>query len=61
MRPKLRTFIQDVYKDVSYILEEDNYTASDQRETVRKRFVKAWETLVDGYKACFPSLDLFAC
>lgn len=53
MRPKLRTFIQDVYKDVSYILEEDNYTASDQRETVRKRFVKAWETLVDGYKDVF--------
>ncbi|KAF8270411.1 COG4-domain-containing protein [Lactarius quietus] len=50
LRPKLRTFLTDVYKDVSYVLDEDAYTAAEYQDVVRKRFVKAWEGLVDGYK-----------
>jgi len=53
MRPKLRTFIPDVYKDVSYVLDEDAYASAEYNDTVRKRFVKAWEALVDGYKENF--------
>jgi len=50
MRPKLRTLIVDVYRDVSYSLDDDGYTAAEYQELVRKRFVKAWEALIDGYK-----------
>ncbi|KAH9925281.1 COG4-domain-containing protein [Fomitopsis serialis] len=53
MRPRLRTFISDVYKDVSYVLDEDAYAQAGYSDIVRKRFVKSWETLVDGYKDTF--------
>ncbi|KAG2747471.1 COG4-domain-containing protein [Suillus brevipes Sb2] len=53
MRPKLRTLIPDVLKDVSYILDEDSYNAAEQHDIVRKRFIKTWEGLVDGYKDAF--------
>ncbi|KAI0050041.1 COG4-domain-containing protein [Auriscalpium vulgare] len=53
LRPKLRTLLADVYKDVSYVLDEDAYTAAEYQDIVRKRFVKAWEGLVDGYKETF--------
>lgn len=55
MRPKLRNLITDVYKDVSYVLDDDSYSAAEYQDLVRKRFVKAWEGLVDGYKVtCVP-------
>ena len=50
LRPKLRTFIPDVYKDVSYVLDEDGYAAAELQDLVRKRFIKAWEGLIEGYK-----------
>ena len=50
MRPKLRTLIVDVYRDVSYALDDDGYTTAEYQDLVRKRFVKAWEGLIDGYK-----------
>ncbi|KAJ7273448.1 COG4 transport protein-domain-containing protein [Mycena haematopus] len=53
MRPKLRNLIIDVYKDVSYILDDDSYSAAEYNDVVRKRFIKAWEGLVDGYKDTF--------
>ncbi|KAL6309196.1 COG4-domain-containing protein [Sparassis latifolia] len=53
MRPKLRTFIPDVYRDVSYVLDEDAYNASEYQDVVRKRFIKAWEGLAEGYKDAF--------
>lgn len=52
MRPKLRTFISDVYKDVTYMLDEDTYAVADYNDVIRKRFIKAWEGLIDGYKVC---------
>ncbi|KJA27272.1 hypothetical protein HYPSUDRAFT_62954 [Hypholoma sublateritium FD-334 SS-4] len=53
LRPKLRTFISDIYKDISYVLDEDGYTTADYQDLPRKRFIKAWEGLVDGYKDTF--------
>ncbi|PCH38775.1 COG4-domain-containing protein [Wolfiporia cocos MD-104 SS10] len=53
LRPKLRTFIPDVYRDVSYVLDDDSYAAAEAQNIVPKRFIKAWEGLVDGYKDLF--------
>jgi hypothetical protein len=50
MRPKLRTLIPDVYKDVSYVLDDDAYSAAEYHDVVRKRFIKSWDSLVDIYK-----------
>ncbi|KII88790.1 hypothetical protein PLICRDRAFT_638384 [Plicaturopsis crispa FD-325 SS-3] len=53
MRPKLRTLVTDVYKDVSYVLDDDGYAQAEYQDVVRKRFIKAWEGLVEGYKDTF--------
>ncbi|KAF8197372.1 COG4 transport protein-domain-containing protein [Pholiota molesta] len=45
LRPKLRTFIPDIYKDISYVLDEDGYATADYQDLTRKRFIKAWEGL----------------
>ncbi|KIM48961.1 hypothetical protein M413DRAFT_59758 [Hebeloma cylindrosporum] len=50
LRPKFRNFIPDIYKDISYVLDEDGYSTADYQDLARKRFIKAWEILVDGYK-----------
>ncbi|TFK26371.1 COG4-domain-containing protein [Coprinopsis marcescibilis] len=53
MRPRLRTFLQDIYRDVSYTLSEDQYAVAEYQDITRKRFIKAWENLMDGYKDVF--------
>ncbi|KAI5124011.1 hypothetical protein M0805_003843 [Coniferiporia weirii] len=50
IRPHLRTFIPEVYKDVSYVLDEDTYSAAEYQDVVRKRFLKAWEGLIFSFK-----------
>ncbi|RXW21014.1 hypothetical protein EST38_g4842 [Candolleomyces aberdarensis] len=53
MRPRLRTFIQDVYKDISYVLNDEGYATAEYQDLTRKRFIKAWEQLMEGYKDVF--------
>lgn len=53
MRPKMRTFLPDIYKDVSYVLDEESYNQAEYQDVVRKRFVKSWEALVEGYMGTF--------
>ncbi|KAG7092221.1 hypothetical protein E1B28_008588 [Marasmius oreades] len=50
VRPKLKTFINEVYKDVSYVLDDDGYSNAEYHDLVRKRFVKRWEQLTEGYR-----------
>jgi len=53
IRPRLRNLIPDIYRDVSYVLDEDGYANVEYQDLVRKRFVKAWEGLVEGFKETF--------
>ncbi|KAJ3877469.1 COG4 transport protein-domain-containing protein [Lentinula edodes] len=53
IRPKLRTFITEVYKDVSYVLDDDSYSNAEYQDPVRKRFIRSWDTLMDDYKDSF--------
>jgi hypothetical protein len=46
----LRPLLSEVYRDVSYRLDEDGYADAEYRDEVRKRFVKSWEGLVSGYR-----------
>ncbi|CAA7270154.1 unnamed protein product [Cyclocybe aegerita] len=53
LRPKLRTFVLDIYKDITYVLDEEAYSSTDYQDLTRKRFMKVWESLVEGYKDTF--------
>ena len=55
-RPKLRGLIPDMYKDVSYVLDDDGYSSAEYHDVVRKRLIKSWETLVNSYKVPLDSL-----
>ncbi|BGO90102.1 hypothetical protein NBRC10512_004040 [Rhodotorula toruloides] len=50
VRPKLRPLLSEVYKDVSYKLDEDAYSEAEYRDDVRKRFVKGWDALMSAYR-----------
>ncbi|KAK1229053.1 Golgi transport complex subunit 4 [Marasmius sp. AFHP31] len=50
VRPKLKTFISEIYKDVSYVLDDEGYSNAEYHDLVRKRFAKKWEQLTEGYK-----------
>lgn len=50
LRPRLRPILSDVYRDVTYILDEDAYADAEYRDDVRKRFIRSWETLLSGYR-----------
>ncbi|KAF8327057.1 COG4 transport protein-domain-containing protein [Amanita rubescens] len=52
LRPRLRNLIVEVFKGVSYVLDDETYSTIDNQEYVRKRFVRAWETVVECYKEC---------
>lgn len=58
LRPKLRNLIPDVYKDVSYALDEEGYSTAEYKDIVRKRFIKSWDSFMDGYSVCFFPLAL---
>jgi hypothetical protein len=66
-KPKLRSQLDDVYRDVSYDLDEDTFAEAEDVDIVRKRFIRAWESLVDGYRvgplpfAYPPFPDAFLC
>ncbi|KAK7466940.1 Golgi transport complex subunit 4 [Stygiomarasmius scandens] len=53
IRPRMRTFITEVYKDITYVLDDDSYSNAEYQDLVRKRFVKIWEGLVEDYKDAF--------
>ena len=56
VRPRLRTMISDIYKDVSYVLDEESYSTSEYHDVVRKRFVKYWEETFDSFRVRLWSL-----
>lgn len=53
VRPRLRPLLADVYRDISYVLNEESYAEADYRDDVRKRFIMAWENLLSSkYRVC---------
>ncbi|KIJ29860.1 hypothetical protein M422DRAFT_268638 [Sphaerobolus stellatus SS14] len=52
-RPRLRSLITDIYKDVTYILDEDTYASSESLDVIRKRFIRSWGSVMDGFKDTF--------
>jgi len=50
IRPRLRTFVTDLFKDVSYVLIDDNYAFVNSQNIFARRFIKSWEGLMEIYK-----------
>jgi len=53
VRPRLRALMSDIYKDVTYLLDEDGYASAEYQDVVKKRFVKSWEAVLEGFKESF--------
>ncbi|OWZ50483.1 hypothetical protein J010_06383 [Cryptococcus neoformans] len=52
-RPRLRPILDDAYRDVNYLLDDDTFQEAEEMDLVRKRFVKSWDNLVLGYRESF--------
>lgn len=52
-RPRLRPILDDAYRDVNYVLDDDSFQGAEELDLVRKRFVKSWDSLILGYRVCF--------
>ncbi|TXT06172.1 hypothetical protein VHUM_03645 [Vanrija humicola] len=52
-RPRLRPMLDECYRDVSYLLDEDAFADAEEHDVVRRRFVRAWEGIVEGFKDAF--------
>ncbi|EJU05592.1 COG4-domain-containing protein [Dacryopinax primogenitus] len=57
VRPRLRALMSDIYKDVTYVLDEDGYANAEYQDVVKKRFVKSWEAVLEGFKDSFTEVN----
>lgn len=57
-RPRLRPILDDAYRDVNYLLDDDTFQEAEEMDLMRKRFVKSWDNLVLGYRV---RLFIFYC
>ncbi|BEI80430.1 hypothetical protein CcaverHIS002_0109590 [Cutaneotrichosporon cavernicola] len=53
IRPRLRPLLDECYKDMTYALGEDAFADAEDQDLVRRRFVRGWENLMDGYRTSF--------
>ncbi|KAJ3413956.1 Golgi transport complex subunit 4 [Chytridiales sp. JEL 0842] len=53
IKPRLRPLMQDCYKDIRYILTEDEYNEQDVQDLVAKRFINSFGKLIAPYKKIF--------
>lgn len=42
--------MSDVYKDVTYKMDEESFRAAEYNDLVKKRFARGWMGLLDGFK-----------
>lgn len=52
-RPRLRPILDEAYRDVNYVLDDDAFQEAEELDLVRKRFVKSWDSLILGYRETF--------
>lgn len=50
VRPHLRPLLDECYKEVSYFLDEDSFADAEEQDLVRRRFIRSWESVLDGYR-----------
>ena len=50
LKPRIRPLFQDAYKEVKYVLEEDEYNEADIEERFVKRFRRGFSNIIDVYQ-----------
>ncbi|EPQ26441.1 uncharacterized protein PFL1_06089 [Pseudozyma flocculosa PF-1] len=52
-RPRLRAILTEAYRDTSYVLDDEGYADAEDRDLVRRRFIKGWEHVFHAFKGIF--------
>ncbi|CAG8628414.1 3762_t:CDS:10 [Funneliformis mosseae] len=55
VKPRIRPILQEAYKDIKYVLDEDEYHEQDANDNFTKRFVAGFDNLVKIYQITFTS------
>lgn len=50
LKPGLRPLFHESYKDVKYVLDEEEYSEADVNDVFTKRFRARFDGMVEGYK-----------
>lgn len=50
LKPRIRPLFQEAYKEVKYVLEEEEYNEADIEERFVKRFRRGFENLINTYR-----------
>lgn len=50
LKPRIRPLFQEAYKEVKYVLEEEEYNEADIEERFVKRFNRGFDRLIKIYK-----------
>ncbi|KAJ3091273.1 Golgi transport complex subunit 4 [Quaeritorhiza haematococci] len=53
MKPRLRPLFQDAYKDIRYVLTEEEYAEQEAHDFFVKRFIAGFEKLVDLHQRTY--------
>ncbi|CAG8440164.1 20669_t:CDS:10 [Rhizophagus irregularis] len=53
IKPRIRPILQEAYKDIKYVLDEDEYHEQEADDNFAKRFVTGFDNLIKVYQATF--------
>ncbi len=50
MKPRIKPILQEAYKDIKYVLDEDEYHEQESNDNFAKRFITGFDSLINIYK-----------
>jgi hypothetical protein len=50
LKPRIRPLYQEAYRDVKYVLDEDEYNEADSNDLFVRRFTQGFSKLIDIYR-----------
>ena len=50
IKPRIRPILQEAYKDIKYVLDEDEYHEQEADDNFAKRFVSGFDNLIKIYQ-----------
>jgi hypothetical protein len=53
LKPRVRPLFQEAYRDVKYVLDEDEYNEADSNDAFVRRFTQGLSKLIDIYRRTF--------
>ncbi|CAG8710570.1 4449_t:CDS:2, partial [Acaulospora morrowiae] len=53
VKPRIRPILQEAYKDIKYVLNEDEYHEQEANDGFSKRFVYGFDSLIQVYQTTF--------